>query len=315
MTTNPPTAYAISKATSSLTRKTVLVSMKTKMFSNSLVDPTAKRNMAATSNADLKALRVSKDIFDPRHLAAAKKVIGAARSEYYDKTLPWGDLGWRLLPTKLHFDFENKMRKFQNDLTAAVQAMDANYAGMVAAGQARLGNLAANVVYPDQRWFSQNWFIRWKYQPVPASGHFVADIAQQDLEDMRQAIEANNHEQMKETTRHLYQRIFDLTSHMQATLKDPDAKFKDSLVGNIQRLTEVLEPLNIAGDPEINKLASQLKASLATYSPDDLRKNETIRAQAATEAEQATNAVTSLLAKMGLSPSKTTATTQQDEED
>jgi hypothetical protein len=295
------TNLATSKATSSLSRKTILVALKTHQFSNSLVDRTAKNGLVAAHGASTDALRLSKDIFDPRHLAPAKKIIGAARTEYYDKTLPWADLGFRLLPTKLHFDFENQMRKFQQDLQSAVQTMDSNFAGMVTAGMNRLGSLALNVRYPDQHFFSRLWDLRWSYKPVPASGHFIADIAQADLNDMREAIEQSNHDQLVETTRSLYQRIFDLTSHMKETLENPAAKFKDSLVGNISELTAILEPLNIAGDPEINKLAAQLKDSLGSYKPEDLRTNETIRKQAASEASAATDQVTAILSRMGLS--------------
>jgi len=69
-------------------------------------------------------------------------------------------------------------------------------------------------------------------------------------------------------------------------LKDGDAIFRDSLVGNVKDFVDILPALNLTGDPELSAAVLEVKEKLVCYSPDTLRDQETERARAAATADE-----------------------------
>ena len=68
-------------------------------------------------------------------------------------------------------------------------------------------------------------------------------------------------------------------------LSDPEAVFRDSLVGNIVKLTELLPRLNLNDDPGLEQMRRQIEATLCDYSPEQLRKDKTVRKEAVDSAK------------------------------
>jgi len=54
----------------------------------------------------------------------------------------------------------------------------------------------------------------------------------------------------------------------------------DSMITNIVEIVDVLPKLNIAGDTELDRMASEIRKSLV-LDPQELRKSETMRSDAA----------------------------------
>jgi len=59
--------------------------------------------------------------------------------------------------------------------------------------------------------------------------------------------------------------------------------FRDSVVTNLVKLVDVLPKLNVTADPELERLAAEVHASLLV-DPQELRKSESIRTEIATTA-------------------------------
>ena len=59
--------------------------------------------------------------------------------------------------------------------------------------------------------------------------------------------------------------------------------FRDSVVTNLVKLVDVLPKLNVTADPELERLAAQVRASLLV-DPQELRKSESVRIETATRA-------------------------------
>ena len=78
--------------------------------------------------------------------------------------------------------------------------------------------------------------------------------------------------------------------------------FRDTIVTNLVKLVDVLPKLNVTGDPELERLADQVRASLLV-DPQELRKSESVR----TETAKAANRIaTTMAAYMGCSASAST---------
>jgi len=55
---------------------------------------------------------------------------------------------------------------------------------------------------------------------------------------------------------------------------------RDSVVTNLVKLVDVLPKLNVTGDPELERLAAQVRSSLLV-DPQELRKSESVRTETA----------------------------------
>jgi hypothetical protein len=58
---------------------------------------------------------------------------------------------------------------------------------------------------------------------------------------------------------------------------------RDSVVTNLMKLVDVLPKLNVTGDPELELLAAQVRASLLVDA-QELRKSESVRSETAKKA-------------------------------
>ena len=56
--------------------------------------------------------------------------------------------------------------------------------------------------------------------------------------------------------------------------------FRDSVVTNLVRLVDILPKLNVTADLELERLATQVRASLLV-DPQELRKSESVRSETA----------------------------------
>jgi len=75
------------------------------------------------------------------------------------------------------------------------------------------------------------------------------------------------------------------------SLSDPEAIFRDSLVDNIIKITELLPRLNINNDPQLDQMRRKIEESLCAYSPDQLRKNKRLRREAVGNAQDVLDAM------------------------
>jgi hypothetical protein len=104
-------------------------------------------------------------------------------------------------------------------------------------------------------------------------------------------------------TRELWQRWYKVVSHMSARMTEYNAaqdgskpRLYDSMITNIVEIVDVLPKLNIAGDTELDRMASEIRKALVV-DPKELRKSETMRSDAA---KAAADIVQQMAAYMGV---------------
>jgi hypothetical protein len=94
----------------------------------------------------------------------------------------------------------------------------------------------------------------------------------------------------------LYRRLAAVVSRMATTLSEPDKIFRDSLVGNIRDLCNLLPSLNIAADPGLDSLNRDIERRLASLDPGLLRIDPAVRQAAAVDAAALLDTISDRLA-------------------
>ncbi len=247
---------SISTPESSLSSRAMLCSLSISMWSARKHDPQASEEIAQRHGAQADAGRYHKVLLPKEALTEIHKIVSEARQEHYFMTLPWDDNGYRVLPAAAYMDHTEKMRALSNRFTPAVSKFS----------------------------------FETKVMPLPDAGDFRVALGDEEKERIKRQITAAVEASLQVASRELWQRLYEAVGHLaerlqayKVTEQGVEHPFRDSVVTNLVKLVEVLPKLNVTGDPELERLAAQVRASLLV-DPQELRKSESVRTETANAA-------------------------------
>jgi len=277
-----------------ITEKAMLASLSISQWSARKHDKRVSQEVNERYNGK-DAGRFNKVLASKESLKEIQAAVSAARTFHMEQTLPWGERGERLLPSKNYGAYNRQMRDYKQAFQDAVEAFVSDYHTVIFEAKKTLGGLFNREDYPEAGQIRDKFEFKTVISPVPVAEDFRVQLSHDEIaaiqEDIEQRLMASN----AAATRDLWQRLYEVVGHMVERLSDPDAVFRDSLVGNIVRLTELLPRLNLHDDPALETMRQQIEASLCRYTPAQLRCDKQVRRQAATEAQNVLDAMTGYL--------------------
>lgn len=251
-------------------------------------DRGASEMVSKAYQANAKRTKTSKYLID-RTNKKVKAVVAAAqriRDTGYKYTFPWGDTKLRLLPVKAHDKFQAAIEQDRVHLQETIDDYIKIYPQLVDESRQNiigLGGLFDGTQYPAQSQLKSLFNHSVEYWPVPQGGNFVADIAQEAADEARKALTDANEVRAKAAVNDLIDRVETaVASYVDklAAYKETDLGvvgiFRDSLVGNISEMADLIKSLNFADNPDIDMLANQV-SRLARHSAEILRDRESTR--------------------------------------
>jgi hypothetical protein len=260
------------------------------MWSARKHDPQASQEIAQRHGAQADASRYHKVLLPKEAFAEVQKIVSDARQGHYFMTLPWDDSGYRVLPSAAYMDHTEKMRELSNGFTPAVDALAREFGNLVEQAKVRLGGLFRPEDYPTPDELRSKFSFETKVMPLPDAGDFRVTLGEEEKERIKRQITAAVEASLQVASRDPWQRLYEGVSHLaerlqahKVTEEGVDHPFRDSVVTNLVKLVDVLPKLNVTGDPELQRLASQVRASLQV-DPQELRKSESIRSETAKNA-------------------------------
>lgn len=245
-------------------------------------DKAASELVESTYSVASKRAKASKYLIDRKH-PKVKAVIAAAqqvRAVVYRYTFPCGDSGLRLLPIKAFPDFKNRVHAAMEDLKATQEAYLLAYPSLVAASESELGGLFDRSQYPSVERVKHMFKCGVQFLPMPDSGHFVADIANDAANEIRESIARDNERRIQEAVNDLIDRVEKSISFYVDKLSTYENEgdnvrgiFRDSLVANIQDMATLVRQLNVTDNPGILALATQIDR-IGTVAASELRESK-----------------------------------------
>jgi hypothetical protein len=121
--------------------------------------------------------------------------------------------------------------------------------------------------------------------PLPMAADFRVDLNSAEVDAIRKQIEARTDQATKAATLDLWKRLNTAVESMSERLNDPKAIFHDTLVTNIEEVTEIIPRLNLADDAALDRMAKDAKAKLTAKTPKQLRENINDRKETAKAAD------------------------------
>lgn len=291
-------APAIDAGQFSLSSRALLVSLTIKQWSAKRHDKDASRRIATDAHATEapdKIGRYSKLLVPPEAIKSYTEAAGRMRSEHYRLTLPWGEDSVRILGIGALEQYQDSMRRCREDVEKATEEFLAAYPALVAGAPARLGELYRAEDYPPAELLRRKFGLELSSFPVPDPQH-LRDVrrgmSDEQVQRLMAEVEASVNGRTADAMRSVWDRVYQAVQHMSERLggygKDADGKttgiFRDSVVGNLRELVEILPLLNVTGDSQLQIMSDRIAQSLCVEEAATLREKpkalESVKADA-----------------------------------
>ena len=271
----------------SLSSRAMLCTLSISAWSARKHDPDASEEIAARHGAQADSGRYHKVLLPKEALAEIQKVISEARQEHYFLTLPWNDNGYRLLPAPAYMDHVAKMRHLATRFSTAADALVGQLSSLIEQARSRLGGLFRTQDYPSREELRAKFSFETKVLPLPDAGDFRVTLGDEERDRIKRQITAAVEASLQVGSRELWFRLYEAVQHMadrlsayKVTEHGVEHPFRDTVVTNLMRLVDVLPKLNLTNDPELERMAEQVRGSLLV-DPKELRKSDSVRVETA----------------------------------
>lgn len=284
----------------SLHNKAMLCGLTIRLWSPSKLDKVMTSKVLDIAKAKDGTYVTTKRLLLKTAMAELKSLEGQMRQEHYFRTLPWGDDGYRVLSAAGYFKYQEEMNKLIAAYNKAADEFEIAYPQHIKDAQIALGDGFNPSEYPPPNKIRDRFSVYVTIRPIPAAEDFRIDVGDAALEVMKQQNELQSKAFLKDAMTEAFQRLREVVEHAVEQLKEYDIDkdgrvsnpFRDSIILNVRKMLKIVPTLNIADDPSLVKFAEETEKVLASQYPDELRSDNSLRAQVISQTEE-------MLAKMG----------------
>jgi hypothetical protein len=262
-------------------------------------DKQASEDVTRTNGADSGAASVNKNLLSGcDELTAVRKFGANARNIHYSMTMPWSDVGLRLLPTAMYAKYHQTMTELQDEFERLGDVFINAYGWEYSQAQARLGALWRADDYPSIESIASKFGFRLNYMPLPDAGDFRIDVGADAVDQMKTHYEEFYSTQIQRAMNDVWRRVYDSLSKMSERLDYGDHEekkiFRDTLVDNVLDMVDLLDVCNVTGDSQMSAMRLNLEDALRGVTPDALRDDAFLRAETKRAVDNAINSLPSL---------------------
>ena len=252
------------------------------------------QNYAVTGVANVN----KKLLADNADLKAIQTHVTAMRNMHAAMTMPWSNSGLRLLPTAQYFKYTGAMTDMENKFWGLVNAFLGKYNDAVIDVQMLLGDLFLRDDYPTAEELQRKYNVSINYMPLPDAGDFRVDISNDALREVKEQYDAFYTKQYNTAMNDVWTRLHTALANMSDRLdygsKEDKKVFRDSLVGNVNDMVELLRVCNVTGSTQMATMADKLEEAMSGVTPDGLREDDIFRAETKAAVDAAIKSLPSL---------------------
>jgi hypothetical protein len=277
-----------------LSNRAMLVSLNVSLWRARKLDHKVTAEVNTLKHAASDACSVSKALIAKDSLANIRTVVQNARAFHYENTLPWDNVGWRILPSANYQTWTDKMRDLKQAFDVEVANFIRDYPNFVTDAKISLNGMFDQDDYPNANALP-SWFeFETNAQPIPDGSHFVLDLSAKEIAKQAAKLDERIKTATDAAVGDLWKRLHDSVSHMAERLSTyrvdaktgkVQGKFHDSMVGNIKELCDLLPRLNVSDDPNLEAMRKKIENTLTKITPQDLRADANARNKIAAAAE------------------------------
>jgi hypothetical protein len=253
-------------------------------------DKRASAQVTRDNNAEKGSAGVYKSLLGKcPELEAITAHVGDVRNNtHYKMTMPWSDLGQRLLTTADLPEYRRLMSEKENEFWDLVNTFLRNYQWELSQVQAKLGTLYRPEDYPSEDEIRGKFGFSVVCVPLPETGDFRIDVGREQLQELQESYQQHYTTNITRAMRNVHDRcVNELTKlHNSIDWEDGEKKGKifSSVFEHCLELIDMLETCNLTNNTQMAAVHAKLKAQFAGkgmqgLSPEALREDATLRRQ------------------------------------
>lgn len=256
----------------------------------SLSSWTARKHDGEITDEVLKAHKASGDagrfnklLIDHAEIKKVQSANTKIKAYFWRMTLPWLDDGTRILPSALFLKFTKGIQPLLEERKQIVAEFLAAYPRLIEDARKKLNGMFKAEDYPSASEIARKFNASVDPFPIPDAADFRVAMSDEEVEAIKAGIENRVNEAFADAVKDAARRLHDCARRIAEKCAEKDEIFRDSLIGNLRELLDVLPSLNITGDQELAKAIAAAKP-LAAVEPQELRDDELVRAETAKKA-------------------------------
>lgn len=267
----------------SIATSAILVDLSISTWTARKLDKAVSDEVNTSKRANKLASRVNKSLFPGvKQLDVIIKRAAALRSWVHANSLPWSDLGTRLIPTATFFDFQKEFAERRQEFDDAVEAFVTAYPTLISAQAFQLGDMFNRDEYPSPAAVASKFAVNIAYSPVPEAADFRVDVGRQALIELQDQYENVYEERLNEAMTAVRSRLLKSLQHLSDRMTDAapgeSKKFHSTILDTFASTVAGVRQLNITKDEALDALAAQAEAVVAGVDVESVRKDEHVRA-------------------------------------
>jgi hypothetical protein len=262
--------------TENIASRAMLVSLKIGQWTARKLDKSATQEVTVNHAAASDAGRFNKQIIDKNSLLPMVQIAGAARTFFYQHTLPWSDNGDRVLSSDNYFTVMNRLRELKSDFKAAVDVFCRDYDMHRDRAKLHLNSLFNEADYPQSWEIREKFYMYFSVMPLPVAGDFRVAMGDDVVDEVRQEIEAQLTSRVQGMVQSIWTELVGTVSHLRDRLKGDGPLFSSAL-DNIVDLIDRLPGLNITNDADLDAMRKELRLLTAGLDMKDIKKDDALR--------------------------------------
>jgi hypothetical protein len=245
-----------------------------------------KEEFGAVTAADARFLTAGKKLVDTRHEAFRRLTAIRTRITSYWRgiSLPYVEPGVRLIRQADIPAFMHTLEGFRDELHEAEGQLNAVYDEVKADARGRLGRLFNPADYPQE--IRGLFHVAWDFPSVEPPSYLMR-VAPEVFEEERRRVLGRFEEAVRLAEQAFATEFGRLLTHLSERLTNDETGerrvFRDSAVTNLADFFSRFRQLNVRSSPELDALVEEAQRLVQGVSPQDLRDNDSLRQQIATQ--------------------------------
>lgn len=260
-----------------LSKKAVLVTMIVSQYLAKGRSKEVDAKVTAHLKTKRKAGSTQIDLLDPKEVAHTKRAAYNIRKHFNRMTLPWDEKS-RILPSALYDQFQEKHKILVREFSNRVDEFAIAFPSLLRKAENELGEELYNLMeFPAITEIRSKFGVMLSYNPVPVSGDFRITLSNDEIDNIRQELDERNKAMLSRSMHDAWRRLHTVVQEMTEKINKPT--FRDSIVGNITDLVNILPGLNLGEDTELDRVREEVIERLCRYTPSELRNNSSKRSE------------------------------------
>lgn len=263
----------------SISSSAMLVELNISVWTGRKFDKGVSQEIDTQKQTTTRAGNYSKRLFaDEPIFDAIQKYAGNSRTYHYHATMPWSDSGLRLLTTTMFFDYQKEISGMEMEFNRLVEQFVNQYDKLVLQAQMKLGALFNSDDYPHVDTVREKFRFSVKFAPVPEVGDWRVNVGNEAQEMLKESYAEYYQANLEQAYADVWERTHEALKRMSEKLSGEKKQiFRDTLVGNVQEMIDLLDKFNITGDPKMKQAKVKMESALSGITPDALREDDALR--------------------------------------